>query len=152
MCFLQWTQKLALAAFAQPAISLLLASPVMQKGLVRPLRRRFFNREVSTLRLDEAWAALVSQLELLVCIGPFVPLMLPLGTAAVFMSSVVLRFKCDTGYYGNVEEGAEPELVLHRPPVAYLMLGSAMLGTGEGDLLPFKVKNNRAIRNDGFDG
>ena len=152
MCFLQWTQKLALAAFAQPAISLLLASPVMQKWFMRPLRRRFFNREVSTLRLDEAWAALVSQLELLVCIGPFVPLMLPLGTAAVFMSSVVLRFKCDTGYYGNVEEGAEPELVLHRPPVAYLMLGSAMLGTGEGDLLPFKVKNNRAIRNDGFDG
>ena len=56
--------------------------------------------------------------------------MLPLGVIAVFMSSVVLRFKCDTGYYGNAEEGAEPELVLHRPPVAYLMLGNGILVAG----------------------
>ena len=69
----------------------------------------------------------MSQLELLVCIGPFVPIMLPLGAVAAFMTSVVLRFKCDTGYYGNAEEAAQAELVLHRPPVAYLMLGGAML-------------------------
>lgn len=127
---LQWTQKVTLAAFAQPALSLLLASPATQKWVLRPLRRRLFNREVSTLRLDEAWAALVSQLELLLFIGPFVPIMLPLGVVSIFMSSVVLTFKCDAGYYGNAEEGAEPELVLYRPPVAYLMLGNAMLVAG----------------------
>ena len=76
---LQWTQKLALAAFLQPLVSVFLSSRLGQQRIVKPLRRCFRMSEVATLDLDTQWAMVLSQLELLICIGPFVPLSLPLG-------------------------------------------------------------------------
>ena len=76
---LQWTQKLALAAFMQPLVTVLLSSRHGQHRIVKPLRRCFRMSEVATLDLDTQWAMVLSRLELLMCIGPLVPLLLPLG-------------------------------------------------------------------------
>ena len=51
----------------------------MIQRIIKPLRRCFRMSEVATLDLDTQWAMVLSQLELLMCIGPFVPLSLPLG-------------------------------------------------------------------------
>ena len=45
-------------------------------GLAKPLRRCFRMSEVATLDLDTQWAMALSRLELLLCIGPLVPLLL----------------------------------------------------------------------------
>ena len=76
---LQWTQKLALAAFLQPLVSVFLSSRHGQQRIIKPLRRCFGMSEVATLDLDTQWAMVLSRLELLMCIGPLVPLLLPLG-------------------------------------------------------------------------
>ena len=76
---LQWTQKLALAAFLQPLVIVFLSTRHGQQRIIKPLRRCFRMSEVATLDLDTQWALVLSQLELLMCIGPFVPLSLPLG-------------------------------------------------------------------------
>ena len=76
---MQWTQKLALAAFLQPLVSVFLSTRQGQQHIIKPLRRCFRMSEVATLDLDTQWAMVLSQLELLMCIGPFVPLSLPLG-------------------------------------------------------------------------
>ena len=80
---LQWTQKLALAAFLQPLVSVFLSTRHGQQRIVKPLRRCFRMSEVATLDLDTQWAMVLSQLELLMCIGPLVPLLLPLGPMSV---------------------------------------------------------------------
>ena len=76
---LQWTQKLALAAFLHPLVSVFLSTRHGQQRIIKPLRRCFRMSEVPTLDLDTQWAMVLSQLELLMCIGPLVPLLLPLG-------------------------------------------------------------------------
>ena len=76
---LQWTQKLALAAFLQPLVSVFLSTRHGQQHIIKPLRRRFRMSEVATLDLDTQWAMVLSRLELLMCIGPLVPLLLPFG-------------------------------------------------------------------------
>ena len=76
---LQWTQKLALAAFLQPLVSVFLSTRHGQERIIKPLRRCFRMSEVATLDLDTQWAMVLSRLELLMCIGPLVPLLLPLG-------------------------------------------------------------------------
>ena len=75
----QWTQKLALAAFLQPLVSVLLSTRHGQQRIIKPLRRCFRMSEVATLDLDTVWAIVLSRLELLMCIGPLVPLLLPFG-------------------------------------------------------------------------
>ena len=79
MLALQWTQKLALAAFLQPLVSVFLSSRLGQQRIAKPLRSCFCMSEVATLDLDTQWAMVLSRLELLMCIGPLVPLLLPLG-------------------------------------------------------------------------
>ena len=76
---LQWTQKLALAAFLQPLVSVFLSTCHGQQHIIKPMRRCFRMSEVATLDLDTQWAMVLSRLELLMCIGPLVPLLLPLG-------------------------------------------------------------------------
>ena len=76
---LQWTQKLALAAFLQPLVSVLLSTHHGQQHIIKPLRRCLRMSEVATLDLDTQWATVLSRLELLMCIGSLVPLLLPLG-------------------------------------------------------------------------
>ena len=76
---MQWTQKLALAAFLQPLVSVFVSTRHVQQRIIKPLRRCFRMSEVATLDLDTQWAMVLSQLELLMCIGPLVPLSLPLG-------------------------------------------------------------------------
>ena len=76
---LQWTQKLAMAAFLQPLVSVFLSTRHGQQRIIKPLRRYFRMSEVATLDLDTQWAMVLSRLELLMCIGPLVPLLLPLG-------------------------------------------------------------------------
>ena len=80
---LQWTQKLALAAFLQPLVSVFLSTRCGQQRIIKPLRRCFCMSEVATLDLDTQWAMVLSQLELLMCIGPLVPPLLPLGPHSV---------------------------------------------------------------------
>ena len=76
---LQWAQKLALAAFLQPLVSVFLSTRHGQQRIITPLRRCFRMSEVATLDLDTQWAMVLSRLELMMCIGPLVPLLLPLG-------------------------------------------------------------------------
>ena len=76
---LQWTQKLALAAFLQPLVSVFLSTRCGQQHIFNPLRRCFRMSEVATLDMDTQWAMVFSRLELMMCIGPLVPLLLPLG-------------------------------------------------------------------------
>ena len=76
---LQWTQKLALAAFLQPLVSVFLSRRHCQQRIIKPLRSCFCMSEVATLDLDTEWAIVFSRLELLMCIGPLVPSLLPFG-------------------------------------------------------------------------
>ena len=88
---MQWTQKLALAAFLQPLVSVVLSSHHGQQHIIKPLRRCFRMSKVATLDLDTEWAIVLSRLELLMCIGPLVPLLLPFGASPVAVAVLLCR-------------------------------------------------------------
>jgi len=124
---LVWAQMLAIAASIEPMLSLCLSPHCVQMAVVRPLRRLRGCDDVPKLDLHKEWAILLSQIELIVCVGPFVPILVPLGIVALWLRSLVLRFHCQIGLYSNGCLTSLDDLQPCNPPFGYLWLSNLLL-------------------------
>jgi len=111
-----WTQKLCIAAFLQPAISLFRHIPSCSCSSLPPkllqVLQLMFPRLGGVnpdIKLDEEWAQILSVLELAIFAGPFVPALIPLAACCLWSNQMVVMHLSETAY-GNTREGCMDSL------------------------------------------